>query len=170
MRKINTDDIIGRKFGRLIPLQEVSKLHRQSAHRKFWCLCTCGTQVCVLLNSLRSGETRSCGCLAKDVLIKRSTKHGFTPGNNKQPKEYRIWSSMIQRCENKNDKDYKYYGKRGIKVCPSWHNFVNFIEDMGWRKDPKTSIDRINNNGNYCKENCRWATKEQQMNNTRRNI
>jgi hypothetical protein len=76
---------------------------------------------------------------------------------------------MLKRCTNTNCKDYYNYGGRGIKVCDEWHSFDNFLKDMGERPEDKT-LDRKNSNGNYCKENCRWATSDTQSNNTRRNI
>lgn len=79
--------------------------------------------------------------------------------------EYHIWQGMRQRCQNLNYHGYKRYGGRGIKVCDRWQSFVNFFEDMGFRPSKLYSIDRINNDGNYEPENCRWATKEQQFSN-----
>lgn len=157
----------GDRYGRLVIINEVPKLLNEKS-RSVLCLCDCGRFRTFYLKYLTNGDTKSCGCLAKEVLIKRSTKHGYTPTNRPLPKEYRIWANMIQRCENVKNKDYHYYGGRGIKVSKSWHKFSNFIRDMGWRVDPKTSIDRINNNKDYKKSNCRWATKSEQMNNTRR--
>ena len=81
---------------------------------------------------------------------------------------YKNWFSMKQRCLNRNDKNYKNYGGRGITICPEWLTFINFYKDMGEKPKDK-SIDRINNNSGYCKSNCRWATPKEQMNNTRRN-
>lgn len=164
MRKI--DNIIGKKYKRVTIISEICKEERNSTKRKFLCQCSCGKKFVTLLSYLRIGDTKSCGCYNTESLIKRSTIHGFTKGG-KIPKEYRIWAEMIQRCENEKDKSYHYYGERGIKVCKKWHKFKLFIEDMGWRKDESTSIDRIDNDGNYCKKNCRWATKKEQRANTR---
>jgi hypothetical protein len=87
---------------------------------------------------------------------------------HKNPNYY-IWSGMIQRINNKKNPLFKYYGGRGIHICKRWLKFKNFLKDMGERPNEKYSIDRINNNGHYCKNNCRWATQKEQLNNTRRN-
>jgi len=79
---------------------------------------------------------------------------------------YATWFNMKTRCRNKNNDSYQSYGKRGIRVCEEWANFSNFLRDMG-EKPAEKSLDRVNNNGNYCKENCRWATAKEQANNTR---
>jgi hypothetical protein len=159
----------GMKFNRLTIIKEVEpQKYLSGEKRKFECLCDCGNQINVLLNDLRSENTKSCGCLKVERTIEKNNsnyKHGLT----KIP-EYDIWVKMKQRCYNSNNNDYKNYGNRGITICDRWLNSVeNFLEDMGKRPNSDYSIDRINNDGNYEPSNCRWATKSEQNNNKRNN-
>ncbi|KKM98992.1 hypothetical protein LCGC14_1152420 [marine sediment metagenome] len=156
-------DLVGQKFGRLVVLQFIDKNKWRSS---FWlCRCDCGKEKIILGDSLKNGDTKSCGCLN----IEKLTKHGHCNKNGKSSEIYAIWQSMIQRCTNPNHKAYYNYGGRGITVCKRWKNsFENFFKDMG--ESPKGySIDRIDNDDNYCKSNCRWVTRKEQMRNTRRN-
>lgn len=130
---------------------------------RWLCLCNCGRETIVLSESLKSGNTKSCGCLCREITRQRSTKHGHKR-RNKISKIYISWISMVQRCVNSNRKNYKNYGGRGITVCKRWGKFENFLEDMG-EKPEGHQIDRIDNNGNYCKSNCRWTTPKQNSRN-----
>lgn len=122
------------------------------------CLCSCGNQTTVRGAHLRGSDCQSCGCLA----LEGKTLHGLS-----KTTEHVIWSGILQRCENKNNHGYRNYGGRGIKVCSRWKDFENFYADMGRRPSSKHSIDRINNDGDYEPNNCRWATVSQQLANRR---
>lgn len=150
-------NLIGQRFGRLVVLEIVDK--NKWGNCRWLCLCDCGQKIIGQSGNLRSGHTGSCGC--------SHIKHGHNK-RRKKSDTYRSWSSIIQRCTNINCAEYKHYGDRRIIVCKRWLKFKNFLEDMGKRPVGK-SIDRINNSGGYCKDNCRWATQKQQMENTRRN-
>ena len=126
--------------------------------------CTCGEEFDVRLDSLVSGHTKSCGCLQRARVSSAITTHGMT-----DTPTYKSWVAMKTRCTNPASNVYEQYGGRGIKVCNRWDKFENFLEDMGERLENE-SIDRVNNNGNYCKENCRWSTISVQNRNKRSNV
>jgi hypothetical protein len=153
MRFIN---LSGLRFGRLLVLS------RQGKNWK--CLCDCGNEKNIYGNSLTKGATISCGCFFKEQAVSRMTTHGKC-----YTSEYRIWRDMIGRCVNQKNKRFKDYGGRGISVCERWRKFENFSADMGQRPSSAHSIDRINNDGNYERSNCRWATTSQQAFNRRNN-
>lgn len=153
--------MVGEVFGRLTIINEVEQIHNR---RTFMCKCSCGNFKIVKLKDLRNGHTQSCGC----YYIDSRTKHGLYKSS-----EYAAYYGMLSRCTDKKNEEYHNYGERGIGVCPDWSDketgFINFYRDMGKKPTSKHSIDRINNNGNYCKENCKWSTSIEQNRNFRRN-
>jgi hypothetical protein len=157
-------DWTGQKIGRLTVVSVDSKdIH---GHYKWKCVCECGNEVIVFSDNLKKGHTQSCGCIHSEVTSKIKTTHGL---RNSSP-IYNVWCSMKQRCNDKNCKSYPNYGGRGISICERWNDFKNFSDDMFPTYKKSLTIDRINVNGNYEPNNCRWATQKTQMNNTRRNV
>lgn len=146
-------DLTGKRFGKLVVLSHADV--NKSKHHRWNCLCDCGNEKVVEGQHLRSGATKSCGCNV-------GSYHGMSG-----TREYNIWRHMIDRCINPNSNKYSYYGERGITVCSEWYLFDNFIRDMGVIPEGKTSIDRIDNNKGYYKENCRWADAKIQGSNRR---
>lgn len=156
-------DITDLRFTRLVAKNRAGKDHKG---RNLWlCLCDCGNEKIVQIGALRSGNTKSCGCLDRDLLIERN-KNSATHGKSRTP-IYQVWNAMLQRCENEKDQHYPDYGGRGIKVCEAWHTFENFYADMGDKPGPEYSIERKRVNGDYEPSNCEWATATTQANNRR---
>lgn len=148
-------DLTGLRFGRLTVTSRAASA--AGGRSQFTCVCDCGAIVVVGGRHLRSSDTRSCGCWR----VEASTTHGM-----RGSPEWRTWISMKTRCLNSHRSEYTRYGGRGITICDRWlHSFESFFADMGERPTPWHSIDRINNDGNYEPDNCRWATVQQQAEN-----
>lgn len=160
-------DLTGKRFGRWTVIKRGPDTDYQ--HPRFYCVCDCGTEKLVKAQTIRSGESTSCGCYNKEqktlMCIARNTTHGESKTNT-----YDRWVNMISRCHNQKCSTYAKYGAKGTIVCDRWRrSFEDFLADMGHPPTHKHTLDRINTRGNYEPSNCRWVLMKVQQNNRTNN-
>lgn len=159
-------DLTGQRFGRLVVLEKAGADRNKKV--RWRALCECGNEVLAYGANLRQGRARSCGCLSVEKAAERMGALRRRHSMSRTP-IYRIWKAMVRRCENKNTRDYRWYGGAGVRVCERWRTFENFYADMGDAPEGR-SIDRIDPYGDYGPDNCRWATWPEQVANKRANF
>jgi hypothetical protein len=158
-------DLNGKRFGQLKVLEAAGK--DAWGQIRWRLLCDCGREHFAVGGKLRRGEVKSCGCAKPAMCAAANVTHGAS-ARGRMTSEYHTWQDMIYRCENPRATQYKDWGGRGIKVSPDWrHDFARFLADMGPRPSPKHTIERLDNDGNYEKGNCCWATRAVQGRNKR---
>lgn len=172
------EDLTGKRFERLVVLRKhsdcyVSKSGRIYQTPTYWCRCDCGKEKEVPWYALTSGNTKSCGCYNRELIMKLLDKmhDGSEERGRSHKRIYHIWNVMKHRCENPSNNRYKYYGGRGIRVCEEWKSSFRLFETWALSHGyaDNLTIDRIDVNGDYCPENCRWTTQKVQQNNKTNN-
>lgn len=172
----NNFNLTGRQFGRLLIMERSAEKHRKDNHAYYLCKCDCGQFTEASSSNLKQGRTRSCGCLFREVVCERLSKiatehpaykHGEAgqSGGNRSGR-YNILASMKQRCYNPKNKDYKYYGRKGVQICPEWINKkTGFIAFRDWATfhgfKPGLCIHRKDSSGDYKPSNCEWLSKSE---------
>lgn len=158
-------DLTGMQFGRLTVIKRIPQ-NGKTKNARWLCHCSCGNTHEASSSPLLAGKIQSCKCLARELTIAKSTTHGGSRST-----EWNSWQSMRQRCTNSKTAGFEHYGGRGIKVCDRWsHSFAAFLEDMGRKPASNYTLDRIDVNGHYEPDNCRWATQKVQCRNKRATI
>jgi len=165
---MDKNDIINKKSNKLTVVSYAFMRRTKGGQPKHYynCICDCGKKTIIVRQYLVENRQETCGCEANQG----NKKYTFISGDVRKNTLYNRWTGMLSRCYSKKNHKYSRYGGRGIKVEKEWHDFKNFYHDMGYPKSKEYSLDRIDVNGNYCKENCRWATQKQQQNNRANNI
>lgn len=162
----NFADLTGQQFGDLVVRCRSTSIPGDRGRSRWVCTCVCGGFTVVAARHLRDGRIVSCGCRRQRTPAR--LRHGDGRRGAARTVEYNCWAAMHRRCYNPNVFAFEHYGGRGIKVCERWFKYENFLADMGRRPTPQHSIDRIDNDGDYTPQNCRWATKSEQRLNQRR--
>lgn len=161
--------MIGKKFGKLLVVRPAPTHTRPNGRKvtRVWVRCDCGSEKIIRNYHLTSSHTVDCGCVCKAIRL----KHGHTIGGVNSS-EYNSWVSMKRRCSDPDHDSYQWYGGKGIRVCDRWldknNGFLNFSADMGLKPVLSHSIDRIDSDGNYEPNNCRWASPTEQAANKKR--
>jgi len=154
---------IGERFSRWLVIDVGTET--KHGHYGLFVECDCGSKRSVAASDIVLGKSKSCGCLANELLVSRTITHG-----KRYHPDYSVWRNMRSRCSDQKNKEYQNYGGRGIKVCAAWQDsFGAFLSDMGERPSLDLTLDRIDTDGNYEPSNCRWATLTEQARNKRNN-
>lgn len=160
MERVQASDALGKTYNRLTVIEILSpKVYKSGNKSRVVAKCECGNVKEYLLGAIISGNTKSCGCMNAE----RIYKHGMY-----QSRQYQIWADMKNRCDNTENESYQSYGGRGIEYSAKWKTFEGFWEDMMEGYSDSLTLERIDVNGNYCKENCTWISKKKQTRNRRR--